>query len=163
MLITIKNGVDRSLVAKSIDHRFNLGDSRFTVEVEEVGKTRIKIRNVRLRESKRYCGNHPYACDIETGRKGKYLEGSDWVEFNDLLNDVLDGLHVGAWVRSSVCEIRRGTERRISYDGYLANSFNNEFQWYKQGEDWEYEDHCGSVAPNSEFPLGTPGIYSRSV
>lgn len=164
MLVTIKDGFNRALLANKIEAEFE--NSRFSVQVVPVGKTRINIKNVRLRESKVYCGSHPYACDIEGGRKAKYLEGADWVEFNDRLNDVLDRWEVSAWVRSSVCEIRRGLDRRVEYDGRLTNEFVNEYTWYFSGDSHSedaYQNYCGKIAPASEYPFGTPGEYLREV
>lgn len=156
MLVTIKSGENPSIIAEHIRLAIN-ERSRFTCEVETVGKTRFKIRNIRLKESKRYCGSHPYACDIEGGRMGKYLEGADWVEVNDRINDVLDFYEVEAWVRSAVCTIRRGRERRVEYDGY---PLGHAYQWNKEGE---MEDWCGRIAPDSWYPEGTPGLYERKV
>jgi len=161
MEITIKDDSNRALVMNKVDYHFN-NNSRFTCDVEPIGyNSRFKVRNVRLRESKIYCGSHPYACDIAGGRRGKYLEGADWVDFNDQLNDVLDDLEVSAWVRSSVCEIRFDRRRRVAYDGYLANPYRNEYQWDKKGEVNDYEDWCGKIAPDSLYPEGTPGEYTR--
>lgn len=160
MLISIKNkSAGTNFVRNIVDMAINQ-ESRFTCEVEVTGDTLVKIRNIRLKEKKPYCGNHPNACDIHGGRKGTWLEGADWVDFNDTLNDVLDMHHVDARVRSSVCEIRDGKRRRIAYDSYW---FRNQFQWTKDGSYCDFEDFCGRVAPASEYPEGTPGLYERKV
>jgi hypothetical protein len=135
--------------------------SRFTASFEIVSDKRIRIRDVRLKDKKRYCGNHPNACDIEGGRMGKFLEGLDWVEFNDRLNDVLDRLNLSARIFSDVCEVRDGRERRINYGSIYRHNF---FEWEKKGSPSDYEDWCGKKgAPASDYPFGTPGLYERKV
>lgn len=161
MLITIKDNSNVALVQNKLAWEIN-ENSRFRVrEIERQGDKVLKIREVRLKESKPYCGSHPNACDIEGGRKGPWLEGADWVEFNDRLNDVLDRYDVNAYVRSSICILRKGTRRRVYYGSYLGNAFRNEYQWNKDEPDECYEDWCGKIAPASEFPFGTPGTYER--
>jgi hypothetical protein len=145
--------------------RFFLENSRFTGELEDASTTRhyvIKIRNIRLREKKPYCGNHPAMCENtgETRRKGTWLEGADWVEFNDSLNDICDRENISADIRSSICILRKGRERRMEY-GY--RQVNDRFtEWNLDDED-SYENWCGKeeLAPASEFPFGTPGLYLR--
>lgn len=160
----LNDDVDTDVIVNQIHYRINY-DSRFTCEVRVVHRkrvpNRITIHNIRLKEAKIYCGSHPYACDIEGGRKAKYLEGADWVEFNDRLNDILDRLEVSADVKSAVCILRKGTRRRTHYDGFLRNAFINEFQWHMDTHDDNYMDYCGVVAPASYYPLGTPGLYER--
>src|SRR4051812_42228821 len=95
--------------------------SRFTVRVLEVEEkrrsTRVIVRDVRLREKKDYCGNHAGPCPL-TGRKHtrlRYLEGLDWVSWNDMLNDALDSLGHDGNVASSHCIIRKDSRRRMDY------------------------------------------------
>jgi len=161
MLISIK---DKSIEPeKLLDAISDISrTSRFNFSVEFAGKTVIKLRNIRLKEKKRYCGNHPNACDIEGGRMGTYLEGLDWVDFNDTLNDVLDSLSVSAYVRSAVCIIRKGTRRRTVYGSFLVRHlWRPVYQWNKDEDDECYENWCGGSAPISEYPFGTPGEYTR--
>lgn len=136
--------------------RFNM-----TVRFSPKYKESIDLQRIRLKESKVYCGSHPFACDINGGCKSNFLEGADWVEFNDLINDVLDSLHVEANVQSTVCIIRKGMKRRIRYWGRLTNSFINEYTWDLDEHDTYFENYCGMIAPNSEYPEGTPGLYER--
>lgn len=141
------------------DINFN---SRFTAEVERVPRKitndAIRIRNIRLKDSKIYCGNHPAACELGgSHRKGRTLEGADWVEFNDLINNICDRLWIRANVSTAVCVIRKGYERRIKYGMFRDGNF---WQWKKDEPDASYEDCCSRQAPYSEFPEGTPGIYS---
>jgi hypothetical protein len=140
--------------------------SRFKATFRDVSTSRsqiIKIETVRLLTAKEYCGNHPNACELPHGhghrnRRTNYLEGADWVEFNDLLNDVLDKLHLAADVASSICVIRRGRQRRTRYGSRRDGRF---WQWEKTGHlDQDYRDCCGLFnPPASDFPEGTPGRY----
>lgn len=140
-------------------------NSRFKsrVEIKYKGNTPyINLGQIRLKQSKVYCGSHPFACDVEQGRKATLLEGADWVEFNDRVNDVLDSLFVSADVRSVVCIIRKETRRRFRYWGHLEDGTQGEaYEWDLDEHDTYYEDYCGMVAPNSEYPKGTPGLYER--
>jgi hypothetical protein len=134
-------------------HEFYL--SRFNVMFETTNHNTIKVSNVRLASNKNYCGSHPGTCRLQRQhRRGPWLEGADWVEFNDRLNNVLDQLSVSANVASSVVVLRKGRERCIEYYGQPNKGPNAE--WAKHGR---YEDYCGMVAPVSKFPMGTPGIY----
>lgn len=122
----------------------------------------IKIETVRLRERKAYCGAHPASCEITGERHARhtYLEGADWVEFDDLVNNVLDRLDVSAHVFTAICEIRRGRMRRITYGCSYPNMFRRISQWDRVGDDTDYADYAGSSeAPRSDFPSGTPGRY----
>jgi hypothetical protein len=98
-------------------------------------------------------------------RHSRCLEGTDWVAFNDLLNDVLDrlGLDADAWSYNREAHggryyIRRGRRRRVRYDeAWAAGVFGAFRRWAKAGPD-DFEDHCGREAPRSELPEGTPGL-----
>lgn len=142
-------------LAKVID------DSRFKCNIEHVTVQRIKLKMIRLKSSKEYCGNHPDSCEIETGpsRKGNFLEGRDWVEFNDMLNDLCDDLGVEANIASSVCKVRKGSLRRIYYGSHLPNQFTRQTAWNKDEPDHCWDNYIGQAHPNSSFPEGTPGIY----
>jgi hypothetical protein len=84
--------------------------------------------------------------------KRDYLEGTDWVVFNDRINDVLDRLNVNAYAASAFCVIRRGRLRRLDYfQGRRGN------EWARVGR--YYENYCGQVAPPSDYEDGTPGLY----
>lgn len=122
----------------------------------------IDIVNVRLRSKKEYCGNHSGPCPVRFGperkhRRAYFLEGADWVEFNDLVNDVLDQLQANANVYTSVCWLRKGKRRRTEYGE--GSRFNGE--WAKHADETDYIDYCGREAPPSEFPSGTPGSYTK--
>lgn len=159
MAFTIKNILSTEIPIQKIynDLIHILTLSRFTARIES-NHNKITIHNVRLKQSKHYCGNHPFACPVRPFEKPHkkliYLEGADWVAFNDMINDVLDRLFISADVRSSLVIIRKDKRRCVYYWGHLLNAFNNE--WNKEGE--FYEDWMGRKAPRSRFPKGTPGI-----
>lgn len=138
--------------------------SRFIMDIQvKPDNSRLDIYMIRLIQSKDYCGSHPEACQVrpwvkQRHMKRTWLEGADWVDFNDRLNDVLDKNYIEARVQSSVCVIRMGLRRRIYY-GSFSQGFG--FEWVKRGEDEDYKDYTGRYAPNSEYPYGTPGEYTR--
>lgn len=157
-------------VASAIANHFH--NSRFKLFVSWAGGT-INLSKIRLNQSKAYCGNHAKACEGPHNTKHakrRFLEGADWVDFNDQVNTVLDhfpndqgGLGVESYVSSVVCVIRIGSRRRIRYE---ANSHrgvpgqpNFEWVWDKHGPEDHFGNYCGKLAPPSWFPEGTPGIY----
>jgi len=161
MKITIKNNsVNQTYFALTLQRYIDVY-TRFTARVDVITSKSIKIRNIRLKESRKYCGNHPNACELNAGpsRSAKYLEGADWVYFNDMINDLCDALYVDATISTAVCKVRKGKLRRIYYGSHM-HGFN--WQW-----NMDEPDDCyaifdeGEPAPNSEFPYGTPGIYER--
>jgi hypothetical protein len=157
-------GGDADDLANAI--RAFINTSRFTANVliEGARKKSINITEVRLRKKKPYCGNHPNSCELGGGGKDPkrvYLEGADWVEFNDRLNDIMDEKHISANARSAVCHIRRGTYRRVYYGSYKPSPWGN-YQWEMLGDIvHDYEDHTGIVSEPSLFPEGTPGQYAE--
>jgi hypothetical protein len=135
--------------------------TRFTAAVEVISSQSLKIVDVKLRQTKPYCGYHPAACELAgSHRRRAYLEGADWVEFNDLVNDVLDLHSASAHVYSIVCVIRQGSKRRVRY-GAEYGRFGGNATWERIGETGDYHDYRGTVAPVSDFPEGTPGNYSK--
>jgi hypothetical protein len=155
----IKNivGCDLSTIQWHLQQ--NLRESRFTADVRTDWK-KITIHQVRLNAAKPYCGNHPYPCPVNPfgferpHRKGKWLEGADWVAFNDLVNDVLDDLGVSADVASSVVRLRKGRERCVRYEGY-SRGFGGAYEWVK--DSGCFADMIGKPHEISEYPDGTPG------
>lgn len=146
-----------------------LAASRFTacVTVASLRRTEIglKIKTVRLRNAKDYCGAHPGPCQV-TGKKhtkAKYLEGLDWVGFNAMINDLLDATTVNAVVFSFNREsltpkyyVRRGYLRRVAY----PYEYSGRFAHWTQGGDPAFENHCGKPSPKLEDAVlsdGTPG------
>lgn len=99
--------------------------SRFKAQFNLIEPTLIYVKPIRLKEAKPYCGQHPGECQLGATRKARYLEWEDWVEFNNLVNNVLDGGSVKADVFSKPPErldkgtkfwIRRGSQGRKRYD-----------------------------------------------
>jgi hypothetical protein len=157
-------GASRAEVLSMITQRINR-ESRFVCEpeiIDDRGRY-IKIRMIRLKQNKPYCGNHPNACEFNVGgkhRRGTWLEGLDWVEFNDLINDLLDEMNVSANVKTAVCILRKGTKRRTYYGSHRQGNF---WAWNMDEQDCHYTDYCGREAPISECPYGTPGEYHRQL
>lgn len=141
--------------------RASFADTRFVIGRITSTRRSVSIHNVLLRESKAYCGNHPSSCELAHDgphKKLKYLEGADWVEFDDRLNDMLDAENVSANVASSLVEIRIGRKRRTRYENG-ARQGNGNFQWLKHGKLCHYEDRVLRPPVRSWFPPGTPGRY----
>lgn len=142
--------------------------SRFTMEVFTPKLGEVSISKVRLEKSKEYCGNHMKACELadKNHRHSRYLEGADWVEFNDRVNDAMDRMGVDAKIASAKssqgCIIRKGEKRRIRYDSNTRVGFSPQnYAWivdYDAPED-HWKMCIGEEAPRSIFPKGTPGIY----
>lgn len=132
--------------------------SRFTCRIDRSGK-RVKLSQVRLLESKPYCGSHPGACVVGGQRHARRncLEGADWIGLNEMVNDVLDILNLSADVASIVCIVRKGPCRRIRYDMFQQNG-RGDMEWYKDGGLMDYEDCRCRDCPKTEFPEGTPGL-----
>lgn len=134
--------------------------TRFTADIDTVGRA-VKIINIRLKSKKEYCGNHPAACEIgnPTHKKSKYLEGADWVEFDDWINDQLDAKSISANISTITCQVRRGRMRRTLYSHFYSG-FGGNAQWTRDDPEF-YIDWCGkdTPAPRSAFPHSTPGIY----
>jgi hypothetical protein len=121
-------GVKLATIVKRIEARA-AKDGRFRPRLTiEDGEIHVKVR---LQKAKPYCGQHPGECQAgpfgfeRPKRSGSWLEWDDWVAFNDLVNDVLDGLRACAEVWSVPPEImdkgkkfhiRRGRARRVRWD-----------------------------------------------
>jgi hypothetical protein len=94
----------------------------------------IQLLGVRLKTPKFYYGNGPVANSEPSKRKGwnrnaprkpaklSFLEGLDWIEFNDSLNDFCDHHKLRADISSARCVIRRGWLRRTKYDFHEFHS-----------------------------------------
>lgn len=135
-------------------------NSRFKIETEIFKQNEITISKVRLKESKPYCGNHPGSCQNphDKKRKGVYLEGKDWIEFNDLLNDFMDKFRIAADISSTSCIIRKDMRRRIKYGMVdISRVGFSHFDWDKKGTESDYKYCVGLKPPKTKFPKGTPG------
>jgi hypothetical protein len=166
MFIRIKDPSQREFLMTRIESW--LKNSRFDARIELHHHYRwkyvIRISNIRLRHSKPYCGQHPGPCVnlffVRKTRNGCWLEGADWVGWNDGLNSVLDELSVDAEVwshcldseRCSRFMIRKGKARRVDYE---STSHGTHEVWVAEGT---FEDWCGRKAPTSTYPQDTPGI-----
>jgi hypothetical protein len=159
MAFTIRktSGAALAAIESALLHAFSI--SRFTGRVE-LHKSNITIHDVRLREKKHYCGNHPNACPVRPGvhtphKRMNFLEGADWVGFNDMINDVLDSLAVSASAGSSLCKIRKGLMRRMRYVGHFIGATNFR-EWDK--DDTRYECYVRKGRPPTDYPQDTPGV-----
>lgn len=162
MKITLPKGCTISTDALVTQLLFALAGPKGRFSFEIVCKNRVlTLRNIRLVERKPYCGNHPAACDVHGGPRMRLLEGADWVDWNDRLNDTLDALGVEARVESAVCTIRKGRLRRTSYS--VGQIIGGTPQWAKDEPAAYWHDCIGVPAPASWYPPGTPGLYTREV
>lgn len=143
-----------------------IDNSRFTVnKIEDQSNSRnnwLKLREIRLRTRKDYCGNHPGACVglLQRHRKGVWLEGADWVSINTLVNDVCDEFNVIANISTTVCKIRKGNLRRMHYGGHTLGFFQ---EWNMDEDAHKWEDWMGRIAPDPTWTYGTPGLFTRDV
>lgn len=150
---------------RSFDHFRN--SDRFTFDIVPGKGAQMKLSKVRLKNPKAYCGNHAKACEGlgETHTRRTFLEGADWIDFHDRLNDLLDNIGASASVSNTAIITRKGTRRRVRYE---ANSFrgtrgapNFEWVWDKDGPDDHFQDCTHAISQPAWFPEGTPGIYSK--
>lgn len=184
--MTISHIAGRTPAALVVLLREAFASSALRFHVGEVTLSRceelIYIKHVKLKGAKDYCGNHPAACERIGIRhvKRRFLEGADWVEFNDTLNDLLDTFCVSAVVQSFVRDgttdrlplrIRCGMHRRSNYkSGY----FNGQKSAPRENQVWQGRGHADAdyavnsgfdmtrvEKDNADFPAGTPGINER--
>lgn len=150
-------------VAAKVRNRLEafLERSRFTVRCIDYkarggNQTAIELREIRLREKKDYCGQHAGPCLLNERRHREYhyLEGLDWVAFNDMVNDLLDQMNLEADVTSSACRVRRGGARRINYGMHDVRVG----VWDKNGDTDDYLDCRRKKATPTTSASGTPGI-----
>lgn len=159
MQMIFKKGTETNL--STVDRlRAALELTRFsaTIETEYSNKPRICIKNIRLRKIKPYCGNHPSVCEFPDRKlkKAKFLEGLDWIAFNDFLNAFCDVLSLDVDIKSAVCRIRYGKERRVEYSEIYKNGRVPE--WQMEGEHEETPFTLDKWIM-SDYPSGTPGEY----
>ena len=114
-------------VLAELRKRLAIAASKFRIEKEEVKHADILLPVIRLKDAKHYHGYTPGAVNRYPIHRGKprnrrIPEHDDWVEFNDLVNDVLDCLNAVANVFSKppgsngLLWIRKGGRRREKYD-----------------------------------------------
>jgi len=101
------------------------------------------LRRVRLTEKKEYCGQHFGVCVVNpfTGpqkkKKTTHLEYNDWIEFHDIVNNVLDKMKLDAdvWTDPRECTgrywIRKGMNRRVNFDAEQipSNHWAPQYKW----------------------------------
>lgn len=141
----------------------------------------IEIKGVRLKTRKEYCGSHPGACELafSVHRVLSCLEGADWVEFNDMLNNHMDEHNISCVIWSAPKErqlsqtkermrIRIGMHRRASYDmrpnerglGNATWELNGQVNDFMLGSVVNRPDRRLGSDAWSYFPEGTPGIHA---
>ncbi len=162
--VKCKDGNEAHNVARAVNTLFQQSRFEFArhgafgsdggVNIKVQGRnTYVTFAGIRLKEKKFYCGNHAGPCRLtfKTHRKLNYLEGLDWVSFNDLVNDALDSIGHDGNAGNDQVTIRKGRMRCIEYfEGDKGNG-----EWDKNGR---YADCIGKVPPLTEYPSGTPGI-----
>lgn len=170
MIIKNIEGAEIYKLLNNIDSWFNRKVGRFTISLcvdhSKYKAGCINIYKVRLRTAKEFCGNHPAACEIgnPTHRKGAHLEGADWVQFNDELNNILDRMNVSARVESALVIVRKGALRRTNYRHRYPRPGANA-EWIRDSEhefDWEDCKGIKKGHPVSSFNEDTPGVYRRA-
>lgn len=169
MYITCKDRGNDERVASLVVGVMRLSRFKATVRQDRRG---VHISCVRLKRAKPYCGQHPGPC-LAFGRrhiKATYLEGLDWVGWNNLINDALDRHAIEADVWSYNREslehryfVRRGRQRRVSY----PFEYRSNFAHWTQGGDNCFADYCGKEPPDPDIALegldGTPGYPCYSL
>jgi len=149
--------------------------SRFTANITENHDGSLKIKMIRLRTRKGYCGNHPNECVInpfigeQKHKVCRFLEGADWVEFNDMMNDALDRHAISCVIFSRPLEIkkklmvRKGVMRRTAYNSepFFRGGMLRGHTWIGD-EPGVWADCTGQAPVVAEFPEGTPGIHATA-
>jgi hypothetical protein len=108
----------------------------------------IRVKPVRLVKKKPYCGQHP-VCDPAFAPEKKpnstRLMWADWINFNRLVNTVLNKFRISADVWSNPTEtkgkfhIRKGTKARTRYDYETSyTSYGRAIQIWDNGSDSQF-------------------------
>lgn len=127
--------------------------SRFRAVLTAVGETDIRVKPVRLREKKPYCGSHPGPCEVNPfrGQEKKkitsYLEWEDWVAFHKMVNAVLNRLRVDADVWSNPADVRGKM--------WIRRGLSPRVRW-----DWT-EEHSSYGRPVRIWNVGTPDQFVK--
>ena len=112
------------------DNRFRFQVGRLGTSFFGLGKNAegprqfFTLKNIRLLRKKEYCGNHFGPCLVLDRKKptSSYLECSDWIEFNNLINEFLDSISYDSEVYSEPRDvkgkfwIRKANKPRTRYD-----------------------------------------------
>lgn len=115
----------------------------------------VGMRGIRLTRAKPYCGQHPGECIVGLlGPRPKpnlrCLEWDDWIQFHDLVNDVLDSLDARADVWTVPRElpipghgrrffIRKGSKRRVRWEWEEKSGRFNVVRLWNMGSDDQFE------------------------
>lgn len=174
MLLTQIVGHNTYSLQREFENRFK--HSRFTIRTMEVRTVRglpaIYFKGITLKAAKDFCGSHPAACKRlhSSHRKSRFLEGADWVEFFDKLNDLLDEERVSCNIECRGLEFRGtfyhriGLYRRTRYRHIDGSSPFQNGNWDTSFCDDDFEmgfDTVKQPVRPSEFPEGTPGIHEQ--
>lgn len=111
----------------------------------------LHLGSIRLAIPKPYCGQHPGPCPVNARLKKttRLLEWDDWIEFNALVNDVLDQRHIEADAWSNPREpidngrnfyFRRGLKRRTDYAWEVAFVGGHEVRVWNHGDESQFEE-----------------------
>jgi hypothetical protein len=163
---TVKPERLRRLLLKEVEK------SRFTLraDLEHLGKQPgVKVTEVRLRNAKDFCGQHPGPCVAlfpRPHRRHKFLEGLDWVGFNQMFNNLMDRKKIDCDFFSYNREmrgggryyIRKGTLRRLKYPFETVNGIFH--LWLPGTFEEDFIDCCGKPPPAIPWYVedaGTPG------
>ena len=126
--------------------------SMFRATLTAMGEDSIRVKPVRLKVAKPYCGNHPGECQVSpfTGPtkkpNAKWLEWNDWVQFHKLINAVLNRLRVDADVWSNPADvrgkmwIRKGRFPRVRWDWTETHtSYGRPIRTWNQGTEDQFK------------------------
>jgi hypothetical protein len=142
-------------------------DGRFSVELRvSIDENTIFVQQVRLTQAKEYCGQHPGECVVIPGfqrkkKRMRYLEWDDWIQFNNLVNDVLDKGRVKAEVWSTPMEnldkgkkfwIRKGLLRRVKYDYREVPTGGVPIRIWNTGSPDQFEQRVWEVSTRGMTP-----------
>jgi len=154
--------VHKALLATLKNSRFLVRDIVVKEQTADRKRGVIHLNEIRLKEAKYFRGCAPEFEEWRLARPCKrahFLEAADWIEWNDLLNDLLDELDCPADVLSRACVVRKGRLRRTRYDT-LEDKYGIQSQWEKAGSKEAFSD-CNQhpLHPYSEVDGSFAGIY----
>lgn len=153
---------DKVMIALSIEFAATRFDMAPSVSLIYPGRKycgSISLPQFRMKQRREYCGHHLGPCPgFRREPKRDFLEGMEWLEVDDRINDVLDLLNLSANCYGVEGYIRKDFRRRIRY--FSPSGYGFGFM-SRHGSVFDYENWCGKIAPASEIQDGTPGTYAR--